>query len=113
MEHLFYLNSYLSVISILNHRWNKTICIDPYDINKSFKADYLFITHNHRDHLSVDDIQKTIKSTTIIVAAYACKEQLDQFPQKKFFLKPNEKLALPDFSLMTMPAYNTNKFREP
>ena len=43
------------------------IYIDPYLIEKNVNdADYIFITHDHYDHLSIDDINKVIKEDTII-----------------------------------------------
>lgn len=35
--------------------------IEPHD------ADYVFITHPHSDHFSLDDTRKVIKSSTILV----------------------------------------------
>ena len=35
---------------------NKIIYIDPFKIDKEYKdADYIFITHSHYDHFSLDD----------------------------------------------------------
>ena len=39
----------------------KNIYIDPYQISKDQKdADFLFITHDHYDHFSEEDILKVI-----------------------------------------------------
>jgi len=106
-------------IKRLGHDWflinykDKNICIDPFEIKKNFQADYLFITHNHRDHLSLDDIQKIIKPTTTIICPIICEENLKDFPQNKIFLNQNDNLNLDNFSVKTIPAYNTNKFRSP
>ena len=55
-----------SSIKIINE--NQYIYIDPYDINpKNQKADIIFITHNHYDHYSEDDIMKIKKENTVIV----------------------------------------------
>ena len=91
----------------------KLICIDPYQTRERFDTDYIFLTHFHKDHLSREDIHKMLKPSTIIVAPLACEEQLQEFPQKKIFLKQEDKLPLEWFTVTTMPAYNTNKFRSP
>ena len=72
----------------------KLICIDPYQTRERFDTDYIFLTHFHKDHLSREDIHKMLKPSTIIVAPLACEEQLQEFPQKKIFLKQEDKLPL-------------------
>ena len=47
----------------------KVIYIDPFKIDKEYNdADIIFITHNHYDHYSEEDINKVRKENTIIVA---------------------------------------------
>ena len=46
----------------------KVIYIDPFKINKNYNdADIIFITHDHYDHYSEEDIDKVIKEDTTIV----------------------------------------------
>ena len=41
---------------------DKIIYIDPFKINEETKdADIIFITHDHYDHMSKEDIKKVIK----------------------------------------------------
>ncbi len=50
---------------------NTSIYIDPYRIRqpeKLPKADLIFITHSHMDHLSLKDINAVSKSTTQLIA---------------------------------------------
>ncbi|HUG95942.1 MAG TPA: MBL fold metallo-hydrolase, partial [Nitrososphaera sp.] len=58
----------------------KTIYIDPYQLGKAQQnkndADIVFITHNHFDHLSMDDLKHVIGKKTSIVAAKECVDQL-------------------------------------
>ncbi|MEI7563320.1 MAG: MBL fold metallo-hydrolase [bacterium] len=91
----------------------KLICIDPYQIKEHFNADYIFLTHFHKDHLSMDDIQKILKPDTIIVAPFACEEELQGVSQKKIFLKQEDRITLDNFTVNTLPAYNIDKFRSP
>ncbi len=47
----------------------KVIYIDPFKIDKNYNdADIIFITHDHYDHYSEEDIDKVKKEDTIIVA---------------------------------------------
>ena len=44
---------------------NKVIYIDPYKIDKNYNdADIIFITHDHYDHYSEEDIDKVINEYT-------------------------------------------------
>lgn len=94
------------------YKW-KNICIDPFENKEILQADYIFITHNHRDHLSLDDITKIIKPNTIIVCPWICEENLMNIQNKKIFMEQNDNLTLDDFSVKTLPAYNIDKFRSP
>ena len=45
----------------------KVIYIDPYKIDKNYNdADIIFITHDHYDHYSEEDIDKVINENTTI-----------------------------------------------
>ena len=47
---------------------NKIIYIDPFKIDKDYNdADIVFITHDHFDHYSEEDIDKVINENTIII----------------------------------------------
>ena len=85
---------------------------DPYKITKTYNdADIVLITHDHYDHLNVDDIPKVIKNDSVIVAPKDCNEKLGGFANKKVFVEPNEVKIIDDVSIKTVPSYNTNKFR--
>mgnify|MGYP002706795612 FL=1 len=46
----------------------KVIYIDPFKINKNYNdADIIFITHDHYDHYSEEDIDKVRKNNTIFI----------------------------------------------
>lgn len=94
------------------YKW-KNIIIDPFQLKETLQADYIFLTHNHKDHLSLDDIQKIIKPSTIIVCPTICEENLMNIQNKKIFLEQNDSLNLDNFWVKTIPAYNIDKFRSP
>ena len=53
------------------------IYIDPYKIeNETHNAKYLFITHSHYDHFSIEDIEKVRNEDTIFFVTPDCKEKL-------------------------------------
>lgn len=91
----------------------KVIYFDPFKIEENFNdADVIFITHDHYDHYSEEDITKVIKGDTIIVAP----EDLEDKLLKKGFEReniimviPNESYAVKGISFKTIPAYNVNK----
>ena len=90
------------------------IYIDPYLIEKNVNdADYIFITHDHYDHLSIDDINKVIKEDTIIVGTESCFKSLEEFDNNKVKVKPNNKYLVGNLNFQTVASYNTNKLYHP
>ena len=87
-----------------------TICIDPYKLSRSIPADIILISHNHFDHLSLDDLKKTSLPNTIIVSANECISQLSKIPSKeRIGLLPGQEKTLNDVKIRAVPAYNTDK----
>lgn len=91
----------------------KMIYIDPFKIDKSYKdADIIFVTHDHYDHYSEDDIDKIKKDDTVIIAP---EELLTKLLRKGFrkdyiiLVEPNKEYIVEGIKFETIPAYNTNK----
>lgn len=84
---------------------------DPFQITEDLTpAKYVFITHPHYDHLSIDDIKKVSNKKTTIIATVDDKEQLESnFENKIIYVKPNESLTLGDIQVETFASYNLNK----
>ena len=96
---------------------NKVIYIDPFKIDKNYNdADIVFITHDHYDHYSAEDIDKVInKNTTIIIPEELLTKLLRKGINKNAIItvKPNEKYMVQEIKFGTVPAYNTNKTFHP
>lgn len=89
---------------------NDRIFIDPFRVQKDVKVDYIFITHPHFDHLSVEDINKVIKENTIIVCPESIKEEIiNKFNNEILYVNPNNMYTIGDIKFETFPAYNVNK----
>ena len=95
----------------------KIIYIDPFKINKNYNdADIIFITHDHYDHYSEEDIDKVInKNTTIIVPEGLLTKLLRKGINKNVIItvEPNEKYMVQGIKFETIPAYNTEETFHP
>ena len=95
----------------------KTIYIDPFKIDKDYNdADIVFITHDHFDHYSEEDIDKVInENTTIIIPEELLTKILKKGINKNAIItvEPNEKYVVQGIKFETIPAYNTNKTFHP
>ena len=90
------------------------IYLDPYLIEEEVNdADYIFITHDHYDHLSIEDINKVIKESTIIIISESCSKSLEEFNNQIVKVKPNNKYLVGNLNFQTVASYNTNKLYHP
>lgn len=91
-----------------------TIYIDPYQLSSKYQnksdADVVLLTHDHFDHLSIDDLKQVINNNTSIVSATECIEKLAELELKAISgLKPGGKTTIKGLTIEAVPAYNTNK----
>ena len=95
----------------------KTIYIDPFKIDKDYNdADIVFITHDHFDHYSEEDIDKVInENTTIIIPEELLTKILRKGINKNAIItvEPNKKYIVQGIKFETISAYNTNKTFHP
>ena len=86
---------------------DRKIYFDPYLIEEeTHDADYIFITHDHYDHLDPDSINKIIKEDTIIIMPKSIKNNFDNYV---LGVIPNNEYIIDDIKFRTVPSYNTNK----
>ena len=95
----------------------KIIYIDPFKINKNYNdADIIFITHDHYDHYSEEDIDKVInENTTIIIPDELLTKLLRKGINKNEIItvEPNKNYMVQGIKFETISAYNTNKTFHP
>ena len=91
----------------------KVIYIDPFKIDKNYNdADIIFVTHDHFDHYSEEDIDKVRKTDTVIVAPEDLLTKLLRkgFEQNNIItVMPDQKYIVEGIKFTTVPAYNINK----
>lgn len=89
------------------------IYIDPYKIeNETHNAKYLFITHSHYDHFSIEDIEKVRNEDTIFFVTPDCKEKLLEIgvDEKRIVtVAPDEMYRFNKIEVQVISAYNVNK----
>lgn len=94
--------------SSIKMKGDNTIYIDPFKIEKEKNdADIIFITHNHYDHYSEEDIDKVINESTIIVAPKTV--EISYKSNKIVKVEPNKTYEVLGIKIETIPAYNINK----
>ncbi len=90
------------------------VYFDPFMLgDEKEKADIIFISHEHFDHCSPEDIAKIITSATVIVTIPMAAEKLKSFNQEIRLVMPGETGETKGVKFEAAPAYNVNKFRSP
>ena len=93
---------------------SKVVYTDPYKVTKNDEADIVLLSHEHFDHLSLEDLKKVTIPGTTIVASPMCKDGLKELKVKETrFLDPGGKCTVGNVEVEAVPAYNLNKFRAP
>lgn len=91
----------------------KIIYIDPFRIKEGYNdADYIFITHEHYDHFSPEDINKVRKGNSIIIVPESMSEKVSELnfkPENVKTVIPNIRYYIDGFMFDTVNAYNIDK----
>jgi L-ascorbate metabolism protein UlaG (beta-lactamase superfamily) len=93
----------------------QTIYVDPFQIaGTPPKADVVLVSHEHFDHLSLDDLKKIVGPNTVIIAHKQSHGELSKLKVKEVkLMKPGDTTKVGKLEVEAVPAYNVNKFREP
>ena len=90
---------------------DKIIYIDPYQIeNNSHDADFIFITHDHYDHLEKDSIDKIKNDKTILIVPDTIITKI--FPigfnmRNVRGVFPNQEYTIFNLHFETIPSYSS------
>ena len=87
---------------------DKIIYFDPFKIeDESHDADIIFITHDHYDHFSIDDIKKIEKEDTVYVIPDCMYNLLGG--ENVITVEPGEKTVVEGYETFVVPSYNETK----
>lgn len=96
--------------SILIQFNEKNIYFDPFQISKkSPPADYVFISHEHFDHLSMEDLKIISKPKTKIIIPNQWVSKLKELKCEIIGVKIGDKTKIDEFEVQVVPAYNPKK----
>lgn len=85
----------------------KVVYIDAVEIGSSEKADYIFVTHAHPDHLSLETIEQISKPGTIFICPEGVSKILSKKTHRIKEVKPGDSIDLGDLQCESVDAYNT------
>ncbi len=92
---------------------SKKIYIDPFQMKEApGDADIIFITHEHSDHYSPEDMKKVAGSDTLLVMPESMKgkeSEASKIVSRIEYVKPSESRTIEGIQTETVPAYNINK----
>ena len=89
----------------------KSLYVDPLQLEKDDPADFILITHVHDDHCSPNDIRKVMKDSTVFFAPKDVAAKLqEQFPQATIIaVAPGATQQQDGLTIEAVPAYNMTK----
>ncbi|MBR5046709.1 MAG: MBL fold metallo-hydrolase [Eubacterium sp.] len=94
-----------------------TVYFDPFHVKEEYHdADIIFVTHNHFDHYSPEDIAKVKNKTSVLVCPSAMEACLlssgigDEYIE---LVEPGDSLEINDVRIDVVPAYNVGKAFHP
>lgn len=110
-------NILLNARSSIRIEGRKVVYFDPFKISEEkHDADFIFVTHEHYDHFSPEDIRKVSKEHTILVAPYSMKQVVCEHVSKMVGCveyvnaeKPEDELNIEGILVKWVRAYNINK----
>ena len=89
-----------------------TIYVDPFKLSEaSHDADYIFVTHDHYDHFSPEDIAKVAKEGTLLIAPERMrkKAESDSGIARIESVLPGNSYAVDGLNFETVAMYNIMK----
>ena len=91
---------------------DKIIYFDPFKIEQELHdADIIFITHDHYDHFSIEDIKKVEKDDTVYVIPECMYNLLGG--ENVITVRPLEKVIVEGYEVFVVPSYNASSNYHP
>ena len=88
----------------------RVLYFDPHGVQDApHDADYIFVTHDHYDHFSPEDIGRVSKAGTTLVVPESARAAAEAVGLAVLPVQVGQSAALPGVSFRTVPAYNLNK----
>lgn len=88
---------------------NDEIWFDPFRVVGG-KAKYIFVTHSHWDHFSVEDIKKILTNKTKIVCPLSMKSEIQNlFENEIVFVEPEKSYQIDGLMVDVISSYNITK----
>ncbi len=84
----------------------KVVYIDPFQIEGGETADLILITHDHFDHLSLEDIRKIRGDKTVVVVPISAAGNVTGDVKT---VSPGDTLTVEGVEIRAVPAYNIGK----
>lgn len=110
-------NIFVNTRSSIKITGSKTIYFDPLELEETPKdADIIFVTHEHYDHFSPEDIRKVMKEDTkVIVPASMLEVVKEKCPEVKslYGILPGQSGVCEGVKYQGIPAYNIGKAFHP
>jgi L-ascorbate metabolism protein UlaG (beta-lactamase superfamily) len=90
---------------------DKVFYFDPFRIDGESKdADFIFVSHDHRDHLSPEDIMKLVRNDTVLIAPESSAALLAEAGFTNVTaVRPSGSYTVGGVSFSTVPMYNIGK----
>ena len=101
---------WLGHASFLVKTLGRTFYIDPYEGEYTEKADFILITHSHRDHCHSEKIEAARRSDTLIVTSSDCAQGLEG---NVVSVSPGDSREIHGIEVEAVEAYNFKRFRSP
>ena len=91
---------------------SSTVYIDPWKLAAGAPpADLILVTHEHYDHLSAGDIARVATPRTTLIGPASVTAQVDGVTAVT--LSAGETVTVGGVTVIAVPAYNLDKFRQP
>ena len=109
----------LDRISVLKHsairiEGSLVVYFDPFHLEEeTHDADLIFITHDHFDHFSADDVRKVLKEDTLLICPLTSREAIVKAgvirEERIVCMEPGDSAVLKGAQAVAVAAYNIGK----